>query len=417
MPRKNEYIAVLDIGTTKICAILGQILDKGRLQVLAIGQSDSKGLRRGVVINMDEAVHAVGQAVAEVESASGLQMESAFVGISGEHIQGGNSSGVVPVRGRHSEIGAEDIKRVIEAARAIITVPNDRDLIHIIPQEFIIDGQDGIFNPTGMTGTRLEVNVHLVTGNCATIQNIITAVNHAGVSVETVVLQPLASAEAVLSRDEKEQGCLVMDIGGGTTDLAVFTRNAVWSTAVLPVAGSHITRDLAVGLRTPIPEAEHLKKNFTCVDPSFLKEEKTIEIKAVGGGTPRVLSNRILYEIGQPRAEEILQLSLTEVKKLGFEKQQLMAGVIITGGGSLLEGILTLAEQIFDLPVRRGYPVALEGLTESMRTPANATAIGLLLYGLKSRTNQLVGELKNRLPGGILNGWVDGLLEWFSRKF
>ncbi len=408
---------MLDIGSTKVCAILGQILEKRRMQVIAMGQSESKGMRRGVVVDMDEAVQAIGQAVSEVESAAGIQMESAFVGISGEHIQGGNSSGVLPIRSRHGEIGPEDIQRVIEAAQSIITVPAERELVHIIPQEFIIDGQEGIYNPTGMTGNRLEVNVHLVTGNSSIIQNLITAVNHAGVTVENVVLQPLASAESVLTRDEKEQGCLVLDIGGGTTDLAVFTRNAVWSTAILPVAGSHITRDLAVGLRTPVPEAEHLKKIFTCVDPLLLKEEKTFEVPGVGGGLPRTYSNRILYEIGQPRAEEILQLALAEVKKLGFEKQQLMAGVILTGGGSLLEGLLTLAEHVFDLPIRRGYPGAMDGLTESMRTPANATAVGLLLYGLKSRTNQLVGEVRSRQSGGIFNRWINGTLDWFSRKF
>lgn len=416
MARKNPFLAGLDIGTTKICLVLGQIQDRGRPQILAVAQGESKGMRRGVVVNMEEAIQSISQVVTEVEAAAGITVESAFVGISGEHLLGVNSRGVVPVRGRHGEIGPEDIRRVIEAAR-MVTIPNDREIIHVIPQEFIIDGQEGIFNPIGMTGIRLEVNVHLVTGSGAIIQNLITAVNHAGLSVENLVLQPLASAEAVLTRDEKELGCLLVDIGGGTTDLEVFTRNAVWSTSVLPVAGNHITKDLAVGLRTPVHEAERLKKNHTCVISSLLDEEKTIEVQGVGTRTSRTLSNRLLYEISQPRAEEILQLVFEEVKKSGFDKQQLAAGAVLTGGGSMLDGILELAEQVFDLPVRRGYPAELEGLTESMRVPANATGVGLLLYGFKSRTNQLVGEVKHRNADGTISGWIDGILNWFSKKF
>lgn len=416
MVRKNPYIAGLDIGTTKICLVLGQLQERGRLQLIACGQSESKGMRRGIVVDMDEAVHAISQALTEAETAAGVSVESVFVGITGEHVQGANSRGVVPVRGRHNEIGLEDIQRVIEAAR-MVTIPSDREILHVIPQEFIIDGQAGIFNPTGMTGTRLEVNVHLVSASSANIQNIITAVNHADLHVENVVLQPLASAEAVLTKDEKDLGCLMLDIGGGTTDLAVFMRNAVWSTSILPVAGSHITKDLAVGLRTTVPEAERLKKNFAVVTPGLLKEERSIEVQGVDQRTTRTLSNRLLYEIGQPRAEEIIQLALDEVRKSGFDKKQLAAGAILTGGGSMLEGMLELAEQVLDLPVRRGYPSEVEGMAEALRIPANSTAIGLLFYGMKSRTNQLIGEVKHKNTNGMMFGWMDSILDWFSKKF
>lgn len=414
MPRKNSYIAGLDIGTTKICCVLAQIIENQEIQVLSVGQSESKGLRKGVVVNMEETVESIKAAIEEAESRAGIPIESVYVGISGDHIRGVNSRGVVPVRGKHNEIGNDDIRRVMEAARAV-TIPADREIVHVIPQEFIIDGQDGIYNPTGMTGTRLEVNVHLVTSSISNTQNVVTSVNHAGMMVDNTVLQQLASAEAILTRDEKELGCIVVDIGGGTADVAIFSRNAVWHTAVLPLGGNHITKDIAVGLRTPIHEAERIKKSSACVLPSLLQGEESVEVPSVGGRSPRLLSRKILCEIVQPRAEEILTLVQQEVKRSGFEKQ-LVAGAVLTGGGSLLEGLLELSEQILDMPVRRGYPKAAEGLPESFRTPANSTAIGLILHGYKSRTNHFVSETRHNGSHGFFSGMLGGMKGWFVQK-
>jgi cell division protein FtsA len=412
--RKTNYITGLDIGTTKICCVLAQVIENQEVQVLAVSQSDSKGLRKGVVVNMEETVESIKTAVEEAESRAGFPIESVHVGVSGDHIRGFNSRGVVPIRGKHGEIGGEDIRRVVEAARAV-TIPPDRETLHVIPQEFIIDGQDGIYNPTGMTGTRLEVNVHLVTSSISNTQNVVTSINHSGMTVENTILQQLASAESVLSRDEKELGCVVVDIGGGTSDVAIYNRNAVWHTAVLPLGGNHITKDIAVGLRTPIQEAERIKKSYACVLPSLLQNDDTLEVPSVGGRLPRVLSRKILCEIVQPRAEEILNLILQEVKRAGFEKQ-LVAGAILTGGGSMLEGLMELAEQVLDMPVRRGNPREMNGLPDSFRTPTNSTAIGLVQYGLKSRTNQLYHEVRPQNSHGIFSGVLGGVRGWFVQK-
>ena len=414
MRRKTNYIAGLDIGTTKICCVLAQATDCQDIQILAIGQSESKGLRRGVVVNMEETVESIKAAVEEAESRAGFPIEAVHVGVSGDHIRGFNSRGVVPVRGKHGEIGSDDIKRVVEAARTV-TIPPDREILHVLPQEFIIDGQDGIYNPTGMSGTRLEVNVHLVTSSISNTQNVVTAVNHSGMTVDNTILQQLASAESILTRDEKELGCIVVDIGGGTADIAIFNRNAVWHTAVLPLGGNHITKDIAVGLRTPIQEAEKIKKACACVLPTLLQSDDSLEVPSVGGRLPRILSRKILCEIVQPRAEEILSLVLQEVKRAGFEKQ-LVAGAVLTGGGSMLEGLLELAEQVLDMPVRRGYPQELEGLPESFRTPANSTAIGLVQYGIKSRSNQFYHEMRHQNSHGIFSGVLGGMRGWFAQK-
>jgi cell division protein FtsA len=266
-----------------------------------------------------------------------------------------------------------------------------------------------------MNGTRMEVNVHLVTSSITNTQNVVTAVNHAGMMVDNTVLQQLASAESILARDEKELGCIVVDIGGGTADVAIFNRNAIWHTAVLPLGGNHITKDIAVGLRTPIQEAESIKKTAACVLPSLLQVDESIEVPSVGGRSPRLLSRKILCEIVQPRAEEIFTLVQQEVKRSGFEKQ-LVAGAILTGGGSLLEGILELAEQILDMPVRRGYPRQTSGLPESLRTPANSTAVGLVHYGFKSRTNQYFAEVRHNNTHGFIAGVLGGMKGWFVQK-
>ena len=414
MRRKTNYIAGLDIGTTKICCVLAQVVDGEGIQILAVGQSESKGLRKGVVVNMDETIESIKAAVEEAESRAGFPLESVYVGISGDHIRGFNSRGVVPVRGKHGEIGSDDIKRVVEAARAV-TIPPDREVLHVIPQEYIIDGQDGIYNPTGMSGTRLEVNVHLVTSSISNTQNVVTSVNHAGMTVDDTILQQLASAESILSRDEKELGCVVVDIGGGTADVAIFNRNAVWHTAVLPIGGNHITKDIAVGLRTPIQEAEKIKKSSACVLPSLLQSDDALEVPSVGGRLPRILSRKILCEIVQPRAEEILSLVFQEIKRAGFEKQ-LVAGAILTGGGSLLEGMLELSEQVLDMPVRRGCPQAMEGLPDSFRTPANSTAIGLVQYAVRSRTNRFYHETRHQSSHGLFSGVLGGMRGWFVQR-
>lgn len=394
--------------------MLAQVDNDHQVEVLSIGQSESKGLRKGVVVNMEETIESIKAAVEESELQAGMTIESVYVGLSGDNIRGFNSRGVVPVRGKHSEIGTDDIRRVVEAARAV-TIPNDREVVHVIPQEFIIDGQDGIYNPTGMSGTRLEVNVHLVTSSISNTQNVVTAVNHCGMMVDNTVLQQLASAEAILTRDEKELGCIVVDIGGGTADIAIYNRNAVWHTAVLPVGGNHITKDIAVGLRTPIHEAERIKKSFACVLPSLLEEDENVEVPGVGGRSPRLLSRKILCEIVKPRAEEIFSLVRQEVIRSGFEKR-LVAGAILTGGGSLLEGVLELSEQVVDMPVRSGYPGPTKGLPESFQTPVNSTAIGLILNGIKFRTNPIMNEPCHYGPKGFLSGVISGMRGWFVQK-
>src|SRR5512136_196649 len=374
--RKDNLIVGLDIGTTKICAVVGNLTEDG-VDIVGIGTSPSHGLRKGVVINIDSTVASIKKAVEEAELMAGCEIKSVYAGIAGGHIKGFNSQGVIAIKNR--EVSPEDVKRVIEAAKAI-AIPMDREVIHILPQEFIIDDQDGIREPLGMSGVRLEAKVHIVTGAAASAQNIVKSCNRAGLDVADIVLEQLASSEAVLSADEKELGVALVDIGGGTTDIAIFVDGAIKHTSVLSLGGNHLTNDIAVGLRTPMAEAEKIKQKYGCCLASIVGKDETIEVPSVGGRKPRVLSRQLLAEILEPRVEEIFTLVNREIVKSGFE-DLIASGVVITGGTTILEGMAELAEQVFNLPVRRGLPQNIGGLTDVVNSPVYATGVGLVIYG------------------------------------
>jgi len=381
--RRERYLVGLDVGTSTVCAVVGESLDDGGLDIVGIGVAESRGIKRGVVVNLDAAIDSIKKAIEEAELMAGVEIDSVHLALSGPHVKGFNSRGVIAVAGKNREISRDDVRRAIEAAKAV-ALPNGREILHVLPQDFVVDEQDGIGAPIGMTGARLEVNVHVVTGAASTSQNVIACVNRAGVAVVDTVIEQLAAAEAVLAQDEKELGVALVDIGGGTADLAIFERGSLWHTAVVAVGGEHFTNDIAVGLRTPIPDAEKLKRRNGCALSSMVDEDDTIEVASVGGRKPRLMARRILSEILQPRAEEIFHLVWDEIRRAGYEKS-LNSGIVLTGGGSILEGMPEIAEQIFDLPVRRGCPVDVGGLADHVNTPVFATPVGLLLYAHRNR--------------------------------
>ncbi len=379
MGKRDELVVGLDIGTTKICAIVGEVADDG-VNIIGIGSYPSRGLRKGVVVNIESTVEAIKKSVEEAELMAGCDITGVFAGISGSHIRGINSRGIVAVKDK--EVRPSDVKRVVDAAQAI-AIPMDREVIHVIPQEFIIDEQDGVKDPVGMSGVRLEAKVHIVTATVSAAQNIIKCCNRAGLTVHEVVLQHLAGAEATLQQDEKELGAVLVDIGGGTTDIAIYHGGSVMYTSVLPIGGNHFTNDVAVGLRTPAHEAEKVKQKYGCVLTSMVQKEESIEVASVGGRNPRVLSRRILAEILEPRVEELFQLVRQEIVRSGFE-DRVTAGIVLTGGCSALEGMPDLAEQVLNLPVRRGLPRGVGGLVDVVRSPQYATGVGLVLNGARS---------------------------------
>ena len=382
MARKERYVVGLDVGTSKIAAIVGEMMDDGTLDIIGIGLADSKGIRRGVVNNVDSAAEAIKKAIDEAELTAGVEIDTVYLALSGAHVKAFNSRGVVAVAGRNREITRDDVKRAVDAARAV-ALPSGREILHVLPQDFVIDDQDGVAVPVGMTGSRLEVNVHVVTGSSSSMQNMVACVNRAGVEVVETVLEQLASSESVLSADEKELGVCVVDIGGGTTDFAVFERGSLWHTGVLAVGGDHFTNDIAVGLRMPIPEAEKLKRRSGCALSSMVGEDDTMEVASMAGRRSRVMPRRVLSEILQPRAEEICHLLWDEIRKAGFERS-LNSGIVLTGGGAALDGMAEIAEQIFDLPVRRGAPDGVGGLADHVNSPAYATSVGLVMYAHKN---------------------------------
>ncbi|MBI2153899.1 MAG: cell division protein FtsA [Candidatus Rokubacteria bacterium] len=379
---RHTLITGLDVGTTKVCIVIGELTPTGGLDIIGIGTSPSRGLRKGVVVNIDSTVEAIKKAVGDAEQMAGVEIGSVYAGLSGGHIRGVNSRGVVAVSGKNREVGPADLERAIEAARAI-NLPPDREIIHVLPQTYIVDDQDGVKEPLGMSGVRLEVEVHLVTAAVTSVQNVIRSVNRAGLTVQDIVLEPLAASEAILSPDEKELGVLLIDMGGGTTDVALFRDGAIWHTAVLALGGDHISNDIAVGLRTPTAEAEELKRRHGCALTALVREEETIDVPSVGGRKPRQLSRQILSEIIQPRVEEIFTLVARDLARAGLEDAP-AAGVVVTGGTSILEGVPELAGQVFDLPVRRGSPEGMGGLGDVVQSPIYATAVGLALYGVRT---------------------------------
>jgi cell division protein FtsA len=411
MPKNERYTVGLDIGTTRICCVVGEVKENDRVDIVGLGESPSRGLRKGVVVNVDATVQAVKAAVQEAELMAGLNIESAVVGIAGGHIRSFNSRGVVAVAGQDRTIVHEDVRRVMGAARAV-SIPQDREVLHVLPQEFVVDNEGRIASPIGLVGAKLEANVHIVTAATTSVQNLVSCANRSGIEVRETVLEQLAVAESVLSEDEKELGVALIDIGGGTTDMAIFEKGSIWFTAVLPVGGDHFTNDLAIGLRTPIPDAERLKKSHGCALASLVQENAVIEVPTVGGRKPRQLSHEVMAEILQPRAQEIFTLFHNEIVRAGFDKM-LNAGVVLTGGGSLLPGTTEVAEQVFDMPVRQGFPSGAGGLVEPVSGPQHAAAIGLALYGAR----HLEDEPRRRIPlnlhtsgigkvGGRVRAWL-----------
>ncbi len=380
MGRRDKTIVGLDIGSTKICTLIAAARN-GSMESVGFGKVDSKGLKKGVVVNLEATVEAIKRSVHEAEIMAGSEVDEVFVGLAGPHIRSFNSKGAILISNQSREITREDVRRVIETARAVALAP-DREIIHIIPQEFVVDDQEGIGDPLGMVGTRLEVNVHIVTSSVTAAQNIVTAVNRSGLEVADTVLEPIAGGEATLSDDEKELGCVLIDIGGGKTNVAVYHHGAVRHTVVLPIGSDHFTNDIAVGLRTPIPEAERLKKEFGCVLASMTDEEMTIEYTGVGSRQTRTIGQRILSDVLQPRAEEIVHFVRDEIRGAGYERQA-GAGAVLTGGGALLKGIPELTEELLDLPVRLGLP---EDFSDGRFSDTEyATVVGLVVYGQRRR--------------------------------
>ncbi|NLV25499.1 MAG: cell division protein FtsA [Deltaproteobacteria bacterium] len=405
---KDNLVVGLDVGTTKICAIVGNMTRDG-LEIVGIGCCPSQGMRKGMVINIESTVAAIKQALQEAELMAGCEIRSVFTGIAGGHIKSFNSQGVIAVKDR--EVSQEDVRRVIDAAKAI-AIPMDREVIHILPQEYIVDDQDGITEPLGMRGVRLEARVHIVTGAVASAQNIIKCCNRAGVDVADIVLEQLASSESVLTSEEKQLGVAILDIGGGTTDIAIFVDNSIRHSAVLSLGGNHLTNDIAVGLRTPMNEAERIKREHGCALGSMVDKNDTIEVPSVGGRTPRTLSRQLLTEILEPRVEEIFTLADQEIRRSGFA-DLIVSGVVLTGGTCLLPGMAELGEQVFNMPVRIGSPREIGGLTDVVNSPAFATGVGLVKYGCKNL------QVKNFSIGqeNIFSRVVRRMKEWFGDFF
>ena len=386
MARKEHYLVSLDVGTSKVAAIVAESREDEGLDIIGIGVAKAEGIRRGVVVNLEAAVESIKTAIDEAELTGGVEIDSVHLGLSGAHLKAFNSRGVVAVSGNNREITREDVDRALDAAKGV-ALPTGREILHALPQDFVVDDQDGIGDPVGLTGTRLEVNVHVVTGSTASKQNIVACVNRAGVAVADVIIEQLAASEAVLTADERELGVALVDIGGGTTDLAIFERGSLWHTGVVLMGGGHFTNDIAVGLRTPIPDAEKTKRRSGCALSSLVGEEETIEVASVGGRQPRVMSRRILSEILQPRAEEVFHALWDEIRRAGYERS-LHSGLVLCGGGALLEGMAEIAEQIFDVPVRRGYPIEVGGLTDHVNSPSFATGVGLVKFAHRSQMQE-----------------------------
>ncbi len=412
MAKQGNLVVGLDIGTTKVCAIVAEMNGGGLVDIIGVGHSPSRGLRKGVVVNIEATVDSIRRAVEDAELMAGVEIRSAFVGIAGGHIKGINSRGVIAVSGKNREVTQRDIDRVIDAAKAV-ALPVDREVIHVLPQEFMIDDQGGIKEPLGMCGIRLEAEVHIVTGAVASAQNIIKCANKAGLEVQDIVLQQLASSEATLTPEEKELGCILVDVGGGTTDVAVFVEGSIYHTAVLAVGGDMLTNDIAIGLRTPHPEAESLKRKYGCALASMTRPEEKIEVPSVGGRRPRVLTRQTLCEIIQPRLEELFMLVDREVRRAGYTGR-VNGGVVVTGGSSIMEGVPELAEQIFDMPVRRGIPRGVGGLTDVISSPMYATGVGLGLYGAAHRDRRKFRQVTDR---NIFDKVVARMKEWFGEIF
>jgi cell division protein FtsA len=405
----KNLIVGLDIGTSKIVAIAAEILPEGTLKVIGVGQHASRGLKKGVVVNIDSTMQAIQRAIEEVELMADCKINTVYSGIAGSHIKSLNSHGMVKIK--ESEVSQMDIDRVVETARAI-ALPADQQILHILTQEFIIDGQEDVREPLGMSGIRLEVRVHIVTGAIAAAQNIIKCIKRCGLEVSDLILQPLASSESVLTDDEKELGVCLVDIGGGTTDLAVFKNGAIRHTAVIPIAGDQITNDIAVALRTPTQSAEEIKVKHGCALRQLADPREVVEVPAVDGREPRQLSCQALTEVIEDRVEEIYEFVQQELRRSGMESM-IASGIVITGGAAQMRGMVELGEEIFHTPVRLGVPRGVEGLSEVVGNPRYATGIGLLLMAKQQVEKQMVGNLQSGSFGRLL----ERMKSWFTGNF
>ena len=410
MSRKSEknLIVGLDIGTSKVVAIVGEIGADGTLEIIGIGSHPSRGLRKGVVVNIESTVESIQRAVEEAELMAGCQVHAVFTGIAGSHVRSLNSHGIVAIRDK--EVTAGDVDRVIDAARAV-AIPADQKILHILPQEFIIDNQDGIKEPIGMSGVRLEAKVHIVTGALSAAQNIIKCVRRCGLEVDDIILEQIASSYSVLTEDEKGLGVCLVDIGGGTTDLAVFTDGSIRHTAVIPIAGDQVTNDIAVALRTPTQYAEEIKVKYACALPQLASADETIEVPSVGDRPSRRLARQTLAEVVEPRYEELFTLVQAELRRSGFE-DLCAAGIVLTGGSSKMEGAIELAEEVFHMPVRLGMPQYVTGLSDVVRNPIHATGVGLLLFGAQSTARRAHAPV----GGGARAVW-ERMKSWFNGNF
>ncbi len=412
MSRKGEknLIVALDIGTSKVVAIVGEITAAGEVDIIGIGSHPSRGLKKGVVVNIESTVQSIQRAVEEAELMAGCQIHSVYAGIAGSHIRSLNSHGIVAIRDK--EVTQSDMERVIDAARAV-AIPADQKILHVLPQEFVIDTQEGIREPIGMSGVRLEAKVHLVTGAVSAAQNIVKCVRRCGLEVDDIILEQLASSNAVLSDDEKELGVCLVDIGGGTTDIAVFTEGAIRHTAVIPIAGDQVTNDIAVALRTPTQHAEDIKIKYGCALAQLASADETIEVPSVGDRPARRLARQTLADVVEPRYEELFTLVQAELRRSGFE-DLCAAGVVLTGGTAKMEGVVDLAEEIFHMPVRLGVPQGVNGLVDVVRNPIYSTGVGLLLFGLHNRGGGVAVELRG--SGGVSNV-IQRMKSWFQGNF
>ena len=411
MPKKPQQRLVvgLDIGTSKVVAIVGELQDDNSVEVIGFGMHPSRGLKKGVVVNIESTVTSIQRAVEEAELMAGCEIHSVYAGIAGSHVRSLNSHGIVAIRDR--EVARTDVERVIDAARAV-AIPADQKILHVLPQEFIIDGQEGIREPIGMSGVRLEARVHMVTGAASAAQNIVKCVQRCGLEVEDIVLEQLASSYAVLTEDEKELGVCLVDIGGGTTDIAVFNSGAIRHTAVIPIAGDQVTNDIAISLRTPTQYAEELKIKYACALSQLATADETIEVPSVGDRPSRRLARQTLAEVVEPRYEELFGLVRDELRRSGFD-EMVAAGVVLTGGTAKMEGAVELAEEVFHMPVRLGLPQHVRGLGDVVRNPIHATGVGLLLYARK----HAVGQAQEPAMAPGMREVLGRMKSWFQGSF
>jgi len=406
----RNLIVGLDIGTSKVVALVGELKSDDSIEIIGFGSHPSRGLKKGVVVNIESTVASIQRAVEEAELMAGCQINSVFTGIAGSHVRSLNSHGIVAIRNK--EVTPEDVERVIDAARAV-AIPADQKILHILPQEFVIDSQEGIREPVGMAGVRLEAKVHIVTGAESAAQNIVKCVQRCGLTVDDIVLEQLASSYAVLADDEKELGVCLVDIGGGTTDIAVFSGGAIRYTAVIPIAGDQVTNDIAVSLRTPTQYAEEIKLKYACALSQLAHADETIEVPSVGDRPPRRLARQTLAEVVEPRYEELFAMVRQELQRSGYEEMA-AAGVVLTGGSSKMEGAVELAEEVFHMPVRLGSPQHVTGMGDVVRNPIYATGVGLLLYGRENymrhhrRDAPVVAKINVKNVWERMKGWFNG---------